>query len=65
MQVGWTSPSLFNSECSFELFDSAGTSLYDSGSAPTATVPMMGLELILMTMMLVFSNILICSSDGF
>ena len=43
MQVSWTSPSLFNSECSFGLFDSAGTSLYDKGSAPTATVPMIGL----------------------
>ena len=43
MQVGWTSPSLFNSECSFGLFDSAGTSLYDSGSDPDATVPMMGI----------------------
>ena len=40
LQIGWT-PSLYNTECSFELFDSTGTSLYASGLDPDSTIPSM------------------------
>jgi hypothetical protein len=43
LQVGWTSPSSWNSELSFEITDSAATSLYSSGTGPDDTVPMMGI----------------------
>jgi hypothetical protein len=43
LQVGWTSPLAWNSELSFEVTDSAATSLYSSGTGPEATVPMMGI----------------------
>ena len=40
LQVGWTEPSSFNSELSFEISDSSGNLLFDSGWGPEGNVPM-------------------------
>ena len=40
LQVGWTQASIYNFECSFEIFDSSGNSLYASSGTIAETIPM-------------------------